>query len=97
MSGEPLRRELEQLVRDWDRVAMPRQGRYISSAGSPDERGVVSVPSPVRDPQLMTLADIPRACFVHKPDAPANDAPFCSGLCAGKMEKLLLTIKTRCL
>jgi glyoxylase-like metal-dependent hydrolase (beta-lactamase superfamily II) len=29
MSGEPLSRHLEQLVRDFDRLAMPERGRYV--------------------------------------------------------------------
>lgn len=55
MSGERLSRELEDLVRDWDRVAVPSHGRYIHEPAIADEQGVISAPPPVRDPQLATV------------------------------------------
>jgi glyoxylase-like metal-dependent hydrolase (beta-lactamase superfamily II) len=58
MSGERLRRELKALVRDWDRIAVPSHGRYVQRPAVTDERGVVSVPPPVTDPQLIALAGI---------------------------------------
>lgn len=58
MYGERLRRELAILVRDWDRVAVPPQGRYVRRPAIMDERGVVSVPPPVMDPQLVAVAGI---------------------------------------
>jgi hypothetical protein len=64
MAGEPLRRELDELVRDWDRVAVPRHGRYVREPAIADERGVVRVPPPVPDPQLLVLAGVGLAITV---------------------------------
>lgn len=55
MSGQRLQQELETLLRDWDRVALPSHGRYIHQPAIADERGVVSVPPAVTDPQLAAL------------------------------------------
>lgn len=52
MYGERMRRELDALVRDWDEVAVPPQGRYVGRPAVTDEDGVVSVPPPVSDPQM---------------------------------------------
>ena len=41
---------------DWHKVAVPPQGRYVRRPAVTDERGVVSVPPPVTDPQLVALA-----------------------------------------
>jgi hypothetical protein len=45
-------------VRDWDRVAVPAHGSYVRSPAVTNERGVVSVPPPVSDPQLAWAAGI---------------------------------------
>jgi glyoxylase-like metal-dependent hydrolase (beta-lactamase superfamily II) len=49
MSGEPLRRELNDLARNFDEV-MPDDGRYVREPALADERGVFSVPPPRFDP-----------------------------------------------
>ncbi|MBY0528259.1 MAG: MBL fold metallo-hydrolase [Gemmataceae bacterium] len=53
MSGEEMRQQLEELARDWDRLARPAHGRYVREPAITDERGVVSVPPPVADPRLL--------------------------------------------
>jgi glyoxylase-like metal-dependent hydrolase (beta-lactamase superfamily II) len=58
MSGERLRQELETLVRDWDHVAVPSHGRYVPQPAVTDERGVVSVPPPVVDYQLLAVVGV---------------------------------------
>ena len=58
MYGERLRRQLDELVRDWDRLALPPQGRYIRQPAMANQRGTVSVPPPVFDPQLIAAAGI---------------------------------------
>jgi len=58
MLGQEMRRELDRLVRDWDRLAVPAQGRYVRQPAITNERGVVSVPPPVSDPQLRALAGV---------------------------------------
>lgn len=55
LTGEPMRRQLDALVRDWDRV-VPAHGRHVRSPDITDERGVVSVPPPVADPRLFAVA-----------------------------------------
>mgnify|MGYP002785033021 CR=1 FL=1 len=58
MAGEALRRQLDALVRDWNEVAVPPQGRYVKEPAVTDARGVVSVPPAVFDPQLLTVAGV---------------------------------------
>jgi hypothetical protein len=41
---------LRRLARDFDRIAVPRRGRYVRQPALADERGVVSLPPPVPDP-----------------------------------------------
>jgi glyoxylase-like metal-dependent hydrolase (beta-lactamase superfamily II) len=53
MSGEPLRRGLEELLRRWDQVGLPSHGRYIHHPAIADERGVIAVPPPVVDRRLL--------------------------------------------
>lgn len=55
LAGERLRAGLDALVRDWDAVARPSHGRYLRRPAVTDRRGVVSVPPPVTDPQLMVV------------------------------------------
>ncbi len=56
MYGEEMRSELNQLVHDWSKVAVPAHGRYVNRPALMDEGGVVSVPSSVWDPTLLKLA-----------------------------------------
>jgi len=58
MYGEELRHELERLVRDWDRIAVPGYGRYVHQPALTNEQGVVSVPPPVFDRQLLVVAGV---------------------------------------
>lgn len=58
MFGESLRRGLDELVRNWQEVAVPAHGRYVDRPAITDEHGVVSVPPPVTDPQLLALAGL---------------------------------------
>jgi glyoxylase-like metal-dependent hydrolase (beta-lactamase superfamily II) len=58
MYGERMRAELETLAREWDRLAVPAHGRYVRQPAVTDERGVVAVPPPVTDPQLLAVAGL---------------------------------------
>lgn len=58
MYGERLRHQLDELARNWDRLALPSRGRYIRQPVIADERGVVSVPPPVFDRQLIAAVGI---------------------------------------
>lgn len=64
MAGAALRHELEQLARDWDRVAVPCHGRYVRRPAVTNERGVVSVPPAVFDPQWLVVGGIGIAAVV---------------------------------
>lgn len=64
LGGETMRRQLHDLVWNWDRVAVPPQGRYVGRPAVTNERGVVSVPPPVFDPQLLTVAGLGMAAVV---------------------------------
>jgi glyoxylase-like metal-dependent hydrolase (beta-lactamase superfamily II) len=61
MVGESMRRQLNALVRDWYRQAVPSHGRYVRRPAVTDERGVVEVPPPVYDPQLLAVAGVAAA------------------------------------
>jgi glyoxylase-like metal-dependent hydrolase (beta-lactamase superfamily II) len=58
MRGEEMRRELEALASHWQDDAVPAWGRYVDRPALTDERGVVRVPAPVVDPQLLALAGL---------------------------------------
>ncbi len=58
IAGDPLRDGLRRLASDWDRLAVPSHGRYVHAPAVTDERGVVGVPPPVFDPQLLALAGV---------------------------------------
>ena len=58
MRGNELREELDALVRDWDRIAVPAHGRYIHEPAKTDDHGVLSLPPAVYDPQLIKVAAI---------------------------------------
>jgi glyoxylase-like metal-dependent hydrolase (beta-lactamase superfamily II) len=49
LSGEPVRRELHRLVREFRQLAVPQHGRYVRQPAIADESGVVAVPPPVPD------------------------------------------------
>ena len=49
LRGETMRRALELLARDFETLAVPRDGRYVRAPALSDERGVVSVPPRVPD------------------------------------------------
>ena len=50
MEGEEMLQGLHRLARDFDRLAVPRQGRYVREPAVADERGVIAVPPAVPDP-----------------------------------------------
>ncbi len=58
MRGERMQQEVRALARDFERLAVPRSGRYVVQPAVMDERGVVSVPPPVADPLPRTLAGV---------------------------------------
>jgi hypothetical protein len=49
MSGPQLEDHLATLAMDFERLAMPRRGRYVRQAAVANEEGVVSIPPPVAD------------------------------------------------
>lgn len=61
MTGENMRQQLDQLVREWDRLALPSHGRYVNEPAVADENGVVSIPPAVFDPQLIMAAGLAAA------------------------------------
>ncbi|MBA3445015.1 MAG: MBL fold metallo-hydrolase [Gemmatimonadales bacterium] len=50
LEGQEMLQDLQRLARDFDRVAVPRRGRYVRESAVADESGVVAVPPPVPDP-----------------------------------------------
>jgi glyoxylase-like metal-dependent hydrolase (beta-lactamase superfamily II) len=59
MSGDELRRGLELLARDFDRVAIPARGRYVGRPAEYDAGGVVAVPpAPAGGRMLLALAGL---------------------------------------
>ncbi|MBA2504021.1 MAG: MBL fold metallo-hydrolase [Pyrinomonadaceae bacterium] len=50
MRGAEMGRELHELAREFDRLAVPEHGRYVGRPAVTNESGVVSVPPPVSDP-----------------------------------------------
>lgn len=56
MQGETLRIGLARLVDDWERIALPRRGRYVHYPALANERGTFFIPAPVADPQLPLVA-----------------------------------------
>jgi glyoxylase-like metal-dependent hydrolase (beta-lactamase superfamily II) len=58
MRGERMLRELEDLARDFDELAIPAHGRYVTQPARADERGVVSLPPPVTNPLSKVLAGV---------------------------------------
>lgn len=58
MYGESMRQQLDELAHAWNRLALPSRGRYVRQPAIMDKRGVVRVPPPVADPQLLVVAGI---------------------------------------
>ena len=58
MRGQELRRQLDNLVKNFWVVAVPAKGRYVHQPAVADERGVISVPPPVSNPvpKIMAIA-----------------------------------------
>lgn len=50
MGGPELRHALERLAHEFERLAVPRHGRYVGRPAVTDRRGVLSVPPAPRDP-----------------------------------------------
>ena len=55
MRGAAMLEALRALARDFDRVAVPRRGRYVRQPAVADANGVVSVPPAVTDPLKVLL------------------------------------------
>lgn len=58
LEGEEMLEGLRRLARDFDRIAMPRRGRYVREPAIADERGVVALPPPVPDPLPRVLVGV---------------------------------------
>ena len=58
MIGDALIEGLDWLLANWDQKAQPAYGRYVRQPVRADERGLVSVPPPVPDRQLIALAGL---------------------------------------
>jgi len=50
LQGRQMLADLQELARNFERLAVPRRGRYVGRPAVSDERGVVSVPPAVSDP-----------------------------------------------
>jgi glyoxylase-like metal-dependent hydrolase (beta-lactamase superfamily II) len=50
LEGKEMEEGLQRLARDFDRIAVPRRGRYVNQPAVANESGVVSLPPPVPDP-----------------------------------------------
>ena len=55
MRGAAMLDALRTLARDFDRVAVPRRGRYVRQPAVADASGVIAVPPPVADPLKVLL------------------------------------------
>ena len=60
LEGEGMLHDLRQLARNFERLAVPRRGRYVRQPAVSDERGVVTIPPPVSDPlpRLLLMAGL---------------------------------------
>ena len=63
MSGYRLRRELDDLARDFEEV-MPSHGRYVDRPAIADEQGVIAIPPPVFDPLKPILVSLGVVAFL---------------------------------
>jgi glyoxylase-like metal-dependent hydrolase (beta-lactamase superfamily II) len=50
LQGEEMLEGLHSLAQNFERLAVPRQGRYVGRPALADQRGIVAVPPPVPDP-----------------------------------------------
>ncbi len=64
LRGPMMRQELRTLAQDFDTLAVPRHGRYVTEPAIADANGVVYVPPPVRDPLPAILMGIGAAVVV---------------------------------
>lgn len=58
MSGEKLYHGLNQLAFNFDRLAIPRDGRYVREPALTDPNGVLMVPPPIPDPMPKIAAGV---------------------------------------
>lgn len=64
MQGEEMRRELNNLSRHFDQLAVPAQGRYIDEPAMANENGVVSIPKVTQQvPSLVKFVGVTLALF----------------------------------
>jgi glyoxylase-like metal-dependent hydrolase (beta-lactamase superfamily II) len=64
MQGEEMRRELNNLSRHFDQLAVPAQGRYINEPAMANENGVISVPKVTEQvPSLIKFVGVTVALF----------------------------------
>jgi glyoxylase-like metal-dependent hydrolase (beta-lactamase superfamily II) len=64
MRGEQLARQLEALARDFNRIAVPANGRYVRKPAVTNAHGVVEIPPPVSNPLPKVLAGLGIAALV---------------------------------
>lgn len=62
MYGDELRRELVELARDFERVAVPPRGRYVSHPAVTDYQGIVALPPSDLLPNVLIGLTV-AACF----------------------------------
>ncbi len=58
MEGNEMLEALQRLAREFDRLAVPRTGRYVRAPAVMDENGLVAVPPPVPDPLPRILVGV---------------------------------------
>ena len=64
LSGDAFLSDLHTLARDWDRVAVPDQGRYVGDPAITDANGVVRVPPAQTDPRRTVLLGVGAAVLI---------------------------------
>ena len=64
MAGPRMRQQLHALAHNFDRVAIPHRGRYIRQPAITNEHGIVQLPPPVLDPNLLVMAGLGAAAVV---------------------------------
>jgi glyoxylase-like metal-dependent hydrolase (beta-lactamase superfamily II) len=64
MGGETMRKQLNNLSRNFDHIAVPPSGRYVNEPSIANEQGVVSIPAATESvPPLIKFAGITLALF----------------------------------
>ncbi|MGZ5281975.1 MAG: MBL fold metallo-hydrolase [Bacteroidia bacterium] len=58
MDGSKMRKQLRMLAHHFDKLALPKHGRYVNQPAETDERGVIDVPPPVTDALPRVLAGV---------------------------------------